>query len=45
MFKLDPQRILFSLQWKHNATPPAGVILPHGYRYLFVGAEASHPEG
>jgi hypothetical protein len=21
-FKLDPQRILFSLQWLHNATPP-----------------------
>jgi hypothetical protein len=21
-FKLDPQRLMYSLQWKHNATPP-----------------------
>jgi hypothetical protein len=21
-FKIDPQRLLYSLQWKHNATPP-----------------------
>jgi hypothetical protein len=21
-FKLEPQRLLYSLQWRHNATPP-----------------------
>jgi hypothetical protein len=21
-FKVDPQRLLYSLQWKHNGTPP-----------------------
>jgi hypothetical protein len=21
-FKIDPQRLLYSLQWKHNCTPP-----------------------